>query len=49
MLRDKAIQLMKDQASADNLVYSYLKDAVETVEEKMETSEKEVGKIMSPK
>ncbi|MFS8012552.1 hypothetical protein Hanom_Chr14g01322221 [Helianthus anomalus] len=49
LLREKGIQLMKDQASADNLVYSYLKDAVETVEENMETSEKEVGKIMSPK
>ncbi|MFS7905010.1 hypothetical protein Hanom_Chr01g00042741 [Helianthus anomalus] len=48
LLRDKAIELMHDQASADNLVYSYLKDAVETVEEKMETSEKEVGKIMTP-
>ncbi|MFS8001192.1 hypothetical protein Hanom_Chr13g01187381 [Helianthus anomalus] len=46
-LRDKGIKLMKDQASANHLVYSYLKDAVETVQEKMETSDKEFGKIFT--
>ncbi|MFS8008060.1 hypothetical protein Hanom_Chr14g01268261 [Helianthus anomalus] len=46
-LRDNGIKLMKDQASADHLVYSYLKDAVETVQEKMETSDKQLGKIFT--
>ncbi|MFS7919953.1 hypothetical protein Hanom_Chr03g00218681 [Helianthus anomalus] len=41
-MRDNNIKLMKDQAFADHLVYSYLKDAVET-HEKMETSDKELG------
>ncbi|MFS7912706.1 hypothetical protein Hanom_Chr02g00133061 [Helianthus anomalus] len=46
-LRDNEIKLMKDHASVDHLVYSYLKDAVETVQNKMETSEKELGKIFT--
>ncbi|MFS7976558.1 hypothetical protein Hanom_Chr10g00893881 [Helianthus anomalus] len=47
-LRDNGIKLMKYQSSADNLVYSYLKDAVETVKEMMETTNKELGKIFPP-
>ncbi|MFS7953767.1 hypothetical protein Hanom_Chr07g00622411 [Helianthus anomalus] len=46
-LRDNGIKLMKDQASVDHLVYTYLKDAVETVQEKMETSDKELGNIFT--
>ncbi|MFS7930354.1 hypothetical protein Hanom_Chr04g00343271 [Helianthus anomalus] len=48
-LRDNDINLMRDQVSADHLVYSHLKDAVETVQEKMETSDKELGKIFTSK
>ncbi|MFS7930355.1 hypothetical protein Hanom_Chr04g00343281 [Helianthus anomalus] len=48
-LRDNDINLMRDQVYADHLVYSHLKDAVETVQEKMETSDKELGKIFTSK
>ncbi|MFS7919190.1 hypothetical protein Hanom_Chr03g00209881 [Helianthus anomalus] len=48
-LRDEGIKLMKDQSSTDHLVYSYLKDAVETVQQKMESSDKELNKIFASK
>ncbi|MFS7964389.1 hypothetical protein Hanom_Chr08g00749781 [Helianthus anomalus] len=48
-LRDERIKLMKDQSSADHLVYSYLKDAVETVQQKLESSDKELDKIFASK
>ncbi|KAM0012384.1 hypothetical protein Hdeb2414_s0053g00753681 [Helianthus debilis subsp. tardiflorus] len=49
LMRDEGISLMMDQSSSDHLVYSYLKDAMETVQEKMEKSEKELDKIFKSK
>ncbi|MFS7991725.1 hypothetical protein Hanom_Chr12g01074001 [Helianthus anomalus] len=49
LMRDEGINLMMDQSSSDHLVYSYLKDALETVQEKMEKSEKELEKIFKSK
>ncbi|MFS7953986.1 hypothetical protein Hanom_Chr07g00625041 [Helianthus anomalus] len=48
-LRDEGIKLMRDQSSAHHLVYSYLKDAVETVQHKMESNNKELDKIFASK
>ncbi|MFS7963321.1 hypothetical protein Hanom_Chr08g00736711 [Helianthus anomalus] len=46
-LRDKGIEMTHCHSFADNLVYSYLKDGVETVKDKMEMTEKELGKILT--
>ncbi|MFS7951841.1 hypothetical protein Hanom_Chr07g00599961 [Helianthus anomalus] len=47
-LRDNGIEMMKDQTYADNLVYSYLKDAVDTINEMMETTKKDLRKMLKP-